>query len=1124
MPAQKKSSEPSATPQNFPIIGIGASAGGLDAFKQFLKAVPEDSGMAYVLVQHLDPSHESILPDILSRVTNIPVNEITDDIHLAPNHIYVIPANKILTSTDGVLKITPRNTLKTNMAIDVFFTSLAEVHQDLATGIVLSGNGTDGTQGLKAIRAYGGITFAQDQISAANGSMPQNAVDAGVVDFILAPKDMPEKLIEVFEKEQPRNQNDDESNYQDIILLLRHESGVDFTYYKQTTIRRRIARRMAISKSENLGDYLKFLRKDKTATRELFNDLLIPVTSFFRDPTIFLAIRENVLPALIKNISPDNSIRIWIAGCSTGEEAYTLAIALHEALGENLTGRQIRIFASDISEIAIAKARMGFYDKSQLHNVSDAVLKKYFTKEHNGYQVNRQIRDVCIFALHNFLKDPPFAKMDLITCRNVLIYMNIFLQRKALTTFHYALRENGFLLLGKSETTSQAEELFTPFDKTSKIYTRNNVSGRAVHQAMNEGNETASEIRKAAKPAETKTDFRKSAETILLSEYTPASVIINEHMDIVHIHGAITPFLEAPQGKPTFNLLKMANSGLAYGLRNALLKSRESGLPEIKEGIPVKTAGRKMEVTIEVVPLLDTTEIHYLVLFYRTLSYKEAQNGNLKLTTKEINNDENLKRIAQLEKELAQTHQDVHAITEDQEAFNEELQSANEELMSGSEELQSLNEELETSKEELQSSNEELITINQQLIEKQEIIEISKHYTEAIIATLREPIVLLDPDLRIKNINRAFAKKFSVTKLEAEGKLIYEIQNHLFDNPFTRTMLKEVLDDKTQLDDYEISVDLQPFGKRAMLLNARRVTNENINEQLIMLGIEDITERRKIELQIKEFSKELEIKVTERTKDLLKSNFELETSVRELHKANIQLEQFAYIASHDLQEPLRKILIFTSRLEEYHSKLPSNAITLLDKISLSSNRMSKLIQDLLEFSYLNHHDALFTETDLNVILNNILSDFELLIEQKKFMVKSDVLPVIKSIPLQMNQLFYNLVSNAIKFCCKDDKMPLLTITSRELPFDEVKKHKVLNPDITYCEIVFTDNGIGFEQQYEKRIFTIFQRLHNNDTYLGTGIGLAISKKIIENHSGEIFATAKPGAGAIFHVILPMPTV
>jgi two-component system CheB/CheR fusion protein len=480
-----KNSLPKATRQDFPIVGIGASAGGLEAFRQFIDAIPNDSEMAFVIVQHLHPLHDSMLTELLSRVSKIPINEITDDIHLAPNNIYVIPENKLLTSFDGVLKLSPRIKDTKNQAIDVFFNSLAEVHLKLAYGVLLSGNGSDGTEGLKAIKKHGGITFAQD-IDASNSEMPQNAINAGVVDYILSPIQIVQKLIEISKSKGIAIEENDSNNevvMQEIIKILRQHAGVDFTYYKQNTIHRRIARRMALKKIVTLGDYLKVLQKDKQAPQELFNDLLIPVTEFFRDTKIFQIIREKVFPLLVNRVAEGNAIRIWIAGCSTGEEAYTLAIALNEFLDQNIEERQIQIFASDISEIAIAKARIGFYKKSQMKNVSESILDKYFTQNSNGYKIKSEIRDLCVFAVHNFLADPPFAKMDLITCRNVFIYMDSLLQKKALTTFHYALKENGFLLLGKSETAVPATELFQPFEKQEKfLHANKSRADLRIHQ------------------------------------------------------------------------------------------------------------------------------------------------------------------------------------------------------------------------------------------------------------------------------------------------------------------------------------------------------------------------------------------------------------------------------------------------------------------------------------------------------------------------------------------------------------------------------------------------------------------------------------------------------------------
>jgi len=741
----KDKPEPPATVQNFPIVGIGASAGGLDAFKRLLTAIPEVSGMAYVLVQHLDPNHESILPEILQRVTKVPVLEITDDIHLAPDHIYVIPSSKMLFSTDGVLKLIEREKKALNLSIDIFFTSLAEVHKEFAVGVVLSGTGSDGTLGLKAIKEHGGISMVQDSESAAYDSMPQSAVNAGVVDFILAPEKIPPQLLEIrstyktshFFKEAEEMPKDDEGIFKQILLLLRQRSGVDFSHYKQPTFHRRIARRIAIVKKKNLADYLKFLRTDKAEQDALFQDVLIPVTSFFRDPKTFQALTETVFPAILKNKAADEAIRIWIAGCSTGEEAFSIAICLHEYLSLTQSKREatkIQIFASDISEKVIKKARAAIYTKADVENLSEKQVKNYFVKNNADYEVDKLIRDTCVFAPHNFLKDPPFAKMDLITCRNVLIYMDTFLHKKAFTTFHYALKENGFLLLGKSETTGVSSDLFTQVDKHEKIYSRKSIPGRFMHIASERREEVLTIKDMNAQKADKNlikhetvhADFRKSAEEIMISK-SPASVVVNEQTDIVHIHGDISPFLQAPQGKPTHNLIKMAREGLAFELRNAIHKATKEKTEVTKENISIKANEKQSLVTIEIIPLTNIIEPHYLIRFEEKIIPfvpEEIKSSSEKIIETQHTND-------RLKQELSQNREDMRSITEDMEAANEELQSANEEMQSSNEEMQSLNEELETSKEELQSTNEELIIVNQELVDKQ--VQLNALYTEQVV-------------------------------------------------------------------------------------------------------------------------------------------------------------------------------------------------------------------------------------------------------------------------------------------------------------------------------------------------------------------------------------------------------
>ncbi len=592
----------------FAVVGIGASAGGLDAFKKLLKAIPENSGMAYVLVQHLSPNHTSLLPEILQKVTHIPVVEITDVIKVEPNHIYIIPENKLLVANDGALQLIPRPAKKENiinLPIDLFFNSLAQVHQSHAIGVVLSGTGSDGTIGLKAIKDYGGITFAQDEESAAFEGMPHSAAQAAVVDFILPPEKIPEKIIELVSIINSKNPDDenipqkDEEVFRQILSLLRIRKGTDFTYYKQTTIRRRILRRMAFNKNEEPSAYLKYVRENKNEQDLLYQDLLIPVTNFFRDPKSFEHLCETVFPGIIKNKPNNETIRFWVAGCSTGEEAYSIAICIREFLD----GRsdKVQIFATDISEPAIIKARAGIFSKTQMEGVSEQRLQEFFIKANGSYQVNKNIRDMCVFAVHNFLKDPPFGKLDFISCRNVLIYMEPYLQKKALTTFHYALNPESYLILGKSETTSSVADLFGVAIKSDKLFLRKDVPGKFMVMASQRSEQTFRDNDNIPKTAIIRTDFQKTADDIMLSRFSPAGVVVNQTMDIVYYRGNTSNYLEQAPGKPTHNLLKLAKQGLPFELRNILHKAKKDKSTSVKENIPIEINGTHVRVTLEAI-------------------------------------------------------------------------------------------------------------------------------------------------------------------------------------------------------------------------------------------------------------------------------------------------------------------------------------------------------------------------------------------------------------------------------------------------------------------------------------------------------------------------------------------
>ena len=873
MPKEKIKVKVDQTDSHFSVVGIGASAGGLDAFKKLLKEIPPNSGMAFVLVQHLDPSHASNLPEILQKVTPLPISEISDNTKVEPNHIYVIPSNKMVLATDGGFHLSPRPDKakhELNFPIDVFFSSLAEVYQANAIGVVLSGTASDGTLGLKAIKDNGGVTFAQDQASAEFEGMPHNAVEAGVVDFILPPEAIPAKLMDITGW---INQTDEALQhlpvieneiFKQILALLKIRKGTDFTFYKQTTIRRRILRRVALSKNENSAAYLAFLRDHPAEQDILYQDLLIPVTSFFRDPDSFENLYETVFPEIIKNKKGKESIRLWSAGCSTGEEAFSLAICIKEflnkrnlrnELGEKLNHEiNVQIFATDISEPAISKARKGIYSKSELTGLGPQRIEDFFVKVNGGYQVGKGIRDMCVFAVHNFLKDPPFAKMDLVTCRNVLIYMEPYLQKKALTTFHYALNTTGFLLLGKSETSSSVPDLFAMVGKNDKLFSRKNVPSRYIQVAGQRKEQAVQKVEEMVNIEGKLPDFQKSADDILLSKFTPAGVVVNEAMEIVHFRGAIGAYLEPLPGKASLNLLKMIKEGLAFELRNILHKAKTEKVPIVKENILAEINGAKRNITIEAIPLTNIIEPHYLVLFHdKVEGVVPVKLAGRKLA--QTKQDEKDLRIHQLEQELSQLRDDMRTISEDQEAVNEELQSANEELLSGSEELQSLNEELETSKEELQSANEELILTNQEMASLNELVTAERNYAEAIVTTIREPLIILDKNQRVKTANASFYQTFMVTKAETEGKLFFDLGNRQWDIPELRTLLENILPFREKFADFEINQKFPHIGERIMLLNARILKETAGDENLLLLAIEDITDKSTAENMLIESEK-----------------------------------------------------------------------------------------------------------------------------------------------------------------------------------------------------------------------------------------------------------------------------
>jgi two-component system, chemotaxis family, CheB/CheR fusion protein len=803
----RRPAKPTPRPgKSFLVVGVGASAGGYEAFVQLLENLRPDLGMAFVFIQHLDPLHESKLAPLLSRATKMTVAEIRDRTRITPNKIHVIPPNRSLTIANGVLHLTPRKKGGSHLPVDHFFESLALDQGNLAVGIVLSGNGHDGTAGLQHIKASGGITFSQDLRTAKYPGMPESAEASDCVDYVLSPASIAEELARIARNrvlKRVRHASAEpvipgaEDHLHRIFSLLRFTTGVDFSHYKLTTLKRRIMRRMVLKKLDHLADYVVYLQKNAEEVELLFRDILINVTGFFRDPAAFQALRKKIFPRLIKQRAPGAPIRIWVPGCATGEEVYSLAICLHEFLGKNRNNKAIQIFGTDISEAMVARSRSGVYPRSIESQVSPERMRRYFQKTNNGnYQISKFIRDVCIFAKQNVAEDPPFSKLDLISCRNLLIYLGLPLQKKVLPTFHYSLRPGGFLMLGTSETIGTFSNLFSLVDKRNKIYGRSETFSRPeIDFAAASSLESGSVAKEAGPKMDLgKYDLQEKAEEVLLSQYCPPSVIINERMDVLHFLGKTGSYLEPARGTASLNLLKMVRDEFNVDLRTAVSQAAKTNLTVRKEPIRIRFNGHFSEISLEVVPFKSSLSERFFLVLFRDVSggvIEETKPGR-KHAGSMLRQQQAERETQRLRQELDQTKESLQTIIEEQEATNEELKSANEEIQSSNEELQSTNEELETAKEELQSTNEELTTLNEELQNRNMELSQANNDLNNLISSFSMPIIMLGTDLTIRRFTPLGQKLFNLIPSDV-GRRISDINPNIT-LPDLKDLVAEVIE------------------------------------------------------------------------------------------------------------------------------------------------------------------------------------------------------------------------------------------------------------------------------------------------------------------------------------------
>ncbi len=768
------------------IVGVGASAGGLEAIESFFKNMPPDSGMAFVVIQHLSPDYKSLMVELLSRKTSIPVQRAEDGVAVKPDHIYLIPPKKNLTIFHGKLLLQdqkPREGI--NLPVDVFLRSLAEDQGENAVAIILSGTGSDGTRGVRAVKEWGGLVMVQDEISAKFDGMPRAASSTGVADFVLPPEEMPAQLLAWLAHPYATRQDrstpalGDETGLTRLFSLLRAKTRVDFTYYKPSTILRRIERRIAVNQAANLDAYVRYAEETPAEISALYRELLIGVTSFFRDPEIMQTVREQVMPEILER-SSGRELRFWVAGCSTGEEAYSLAILAREVMEEKSLARDVKIFATDIDRDAVARAGAGIYPESIAADLSPAVLGKYFYSRGDTYHVTRTIREMVVFAQHNLLKDPPFTRIDLVSCRNLLIYLQTNLQQRALEMFNFALKPGGFLLLGSSETVGDMEDHFEPLDRKARIYRAagKHSGGHLEGVKIKPDEETRQPLVTVGFSRTPRTASRENERLLVrllesLSEsHLPLTVVVNEHLEILYSLGNSSGIFSIPSGRVVYDISKMVKRDLAIPLATGIQKVFRTGEDLVYSNVRLQEDQKNssMRLRLRLLPGRKSEDPLVLVFFERVAESRQvAESAPAEYDLSE----ETSQRMQDLEQELQFTRENLQATIEELETSNEELQATNEELLASNEELQSTN-------EELQSTNEELFTVNSEYQNK--IIELTEvqNDVENLLLSSRIGILILDEDLGIRRYSPQAGEAFHLVDSDV-GRPLKHITHRLLE-------------------------------------------------------------------------------------------------------------------------------------------------------------------------------------------------------------------------------------------------------------------------------------------------------------------------------------------------------
>lgn len=1086
------SKELAATDPNQPtyIVGLGASAGGLEALEAFFSEMPVDTGMAFVVIQHLAPDFKSLMDELLTRRTSMTIHKSENNMKIEPNSIYLIPPKKEMIVEDGALLLRDRNTSHAipNLPIDIFFESLAHEYKNKAIAIIFSGTGSDGSRGIAAIHEEGGLVMCQRPESASFDGMPNSAIATNLVDVVVNPSEMPNVLVEYLSHSQ--NFLDSHKQiaadtglhiYSPIFKKLRDEFDVDFQYYKPATIGRRIERRMSLNRNLTVDDYIAYLNADNNEElKMLYRDLLIGVTQFFRDEHIWEYLEHEIIPSICESCSLTQEVRFWVPGCATGEEAYSIAILIHEYLIKHNKPTNVRLFATDLHKDSLVIAGKGQYSASALAAIPTERRNQYFSRvDEDLYEVKSEIRRMVVFAQHNLLKDPPFTKIDFISCRNLLIYFMVEAQKRSISILHFALRVGGVLFLGPSESLGDISNEFEELNRRYKIFKKrrdiklNTHITNVPNPIISSGNITLKEGGSLRTGSIGGRDINLiRAYDVLLQTYVPPSLLVEQNGTLAHTFGEATDYLRTPKGVSSLNILDIIHSDLRMAVSTGMQRSNKDSTMLSYGGIKVDLSDtgediRVLRVTIK--PLSERAPSDYVLI---TLEETQLQANNvidnpIKVIDEQAavieTNPHQLssQHVRQLEEELSYTKENLQATVEELETSNEELQATNEELMASNEELQSTN-------EELHSVNEELYTVNREYEEKIEELTQVNDDMDNLLAATEIGTIFLDQNLKIRKFTPSAARQFSLISQDIGRPISHLNRNIEFDD-----FQKEL--ENVKRTGVASTFEVRNIDYRWYLMGLHPYQKEQKETNGVVITFVEIT-----------LIKEVSTQVSQRNEDL---------------------QSFAYAISHDLNEPVRLITTFSELLVNA-TKLHEDkkVMQMVEQMKSASSQLKQMLSGTLRFSRIMTQGQPFERHSLMDCLDNAKADLSRTIKDNKATITCEKLPSINCDINQLSRAFLELISNSIKFK-KPDEDPVITINYTETSKDYL--------------VTYSDNGIGIQVDKPERIFNIFFCAGGKPKQENMGLGLAICKRIIERHQGSINFVASDN-GSQFLIQLPIP--